>query len=72
MTTLVIIYLIIVGFFSIISVYNAFKKKKECKHKWKYIGRYNGGYYNHKECIHCNKLEIERSKLKPKVNDNIK
>lgn len=44
---------------------------KECKHKWKYIGFYNGGYYNTKECIHCGKTEIEPSKQKPlKTNGN--
>jgi len=46
-------------------------KKKECKHKWKYIGFYDSGHYNHKECIHCGRLEIEKSKIK-RLHDNIK
>ena len=37
------------------------KDKEKCKHKWKYLGFYNGAYYNTKQCIHCNKLEIEKS-----------
>ena len=35
--------------------------KKNCNHKWKYLGFYNGGYYNQKLCIHCNKIELEKS-----------
>ena len=40
----------------------------KCIHKWKYIGIYDGGYYNHKECIYCNKLEIEKSNKYEKIN----
>lgn len=36
--------------------------QSKCKHKWRYVGIYDSGYYNHKECIYCNKLGIERSK----------
>lgn len=37
-------------------------------HKWRYIGIYNGGYYNHKECIYCSKLQIEKSNKYEKIN----
>ncbi len=37
-------------------------KNKECTHKWRYMGFYNGAYCNTKECIKCGKLEIEKSK----------
>jgi len=37
-------------------------KLEQCKHKWKYIGFYNSGYYNHKQCVYCDKLELEKTK----------
>jgi hypothetical protein len=37
--------------------------KEKCNHKWKYIGFYNSGYYNHKVCIHCDKMELEKSTI---------
>lgn len=49
-----------------------YKSSNECLHKWKYIGIYDGGYYNHKECIYCSKLEIEKSKKYGKINKNNK
>ena len=50
-------------------------KSNQCKHKWKYLGFYNGAYYNTKQCIHCNKLEIQTTKKfnsKKSNNNNIK
>jgi hypothetical protein len=43
-----------------------------CKHKWKYLGFYNGGYYNLKECIHCNTLERELATKQPPKKDGKK
>lgn len=40
----------------------SYLKSKQCKHKWKYIGFYNSGYYNEKVCIHCEKMELEKNK----------
>lgn len=34
----------------------------KCEHKWRYIGFYNSGYYNHKQCIHCDKIQLEKNK----------
>lgn len=39
-------------------------KEKKCNHKWKYLGFYNSGYYNQKVCIHCDKMELEKSTTK--------